>query len=302
MGKEKFRDDYPVNKVSVGFNYWCQNLREKVYQLFQWGGLPPTLPSSEIMKRLITYGAAPIFYSTKVNNYVTCNFSMTGFDIYSHPTSVTYAQPVLGSDTLTIGKDVEIISFYTEYWFTRFKFQDTIKRYAKLLADLESTIDIALVNMRMTRTFQGNDNKTRDEIIRVYRAFREGEYDAISSSTILDKIKEMQTDKEDPNFGELIALRDNIIKAFYEEIGINYVARKTERFLKDELQSNNQILNAAIVPILTSVKYGVTRVNKLFGTNFSVCLNPIFTPNTYAPEQNGVVDYTENSEGGLNNV
>lgn len=277
---------YNVNSVAVGEQYWRGLLREKVYQLFEWGGLPPTLPSSEIMKRLISYGAAPIFYSSAVENYVTCDFSLSGVDIYNHPTTVTYAQPRLGSANLEIGKEVEVISFYTEYWFSRFRFQNVIKRYAKLLADLESTMDIGLVNSRITRIFNGNDQKKSNEIIRVYKAFRAGEFDVVTAPTVLDDIKEfMNGESGVVDFAELITLRDSLIKAFFEEIGINYVARKTERFLKDELTSNDQMLTASITPILTSVKNGVSRVNALFGTSISVNLNPVFNPVTFSEEE-----------------
>lgn len=272
-----------INLVKVGYDYWRKHLREKVYQMFEWYNLPPSLPSSEIMYRVVNRGFATIFRHDKYG-VVTSNGGLYGVSIYSHPTHFVYAQPVLGSGNLEIGKDCAVITGNTEFWFTRLRIQDTINRYARLLADIESTLDITTVNLRSNHIFAAGDAKVSDEIKRVMASLRDGKFDVITEQQIVKTIgayesmsKNMTADTSD-----MLTLRDSVVKAFFAELGVNYTARKTERYLKDEISANDQMLNTNTKGIEVAIKNGVARVNEVLGLNIEVKLSPEYDSRSYS--------------------
>lgn len=273
---------FEVNDVSLGYDYWRKHLREKFYQMFNWYNLPSSLPSTEIMYRIVNRGYACIFRHSKYG-IVTANGGLSGVDIYNHPTTFVYAQPKLGSGTLAIGKDCAIITAGSEFWFTRLRLQDTINRYAKLLADCESTLDIAVVNLRASRIFAAGDGSVGDELKRVMESLRNGWFDVVTEQQIVKTINAYETinGSQSIETADLLTLRDSIIKAFFAELGVNYTARKTERYLKDEISANDQMLNTNTRSIEESIKTGVARANEVLGTNILVEIAPEYDPRTY---------------------
>lgn len=283
---------YQVNKVSTGYKFWQQNFRNKLYNYVIFGGLPASLPSSELMYRIIKHGYAPVFKHIKYGD-VTATGGLSGVDIYGNPTTFVYAQPILGQGTLTIGKDVAIITATKEFWHTRFTPEQIIDRYARMMADIDSTFNIAVVNARANKLYGGIDRTVRESLVSVVNSMREGEFDVVTEPSIINAIKEHETNPV-LNVTDLITARDSIEKAFWEEFGVHYTARKTERFLKDELCGDSQILSAVQDGFLQSLKDGVARVNSVLGTNITVDINPVFLSMT---EIGGRIE-----NGGANNV
>ena len=269
-----------VNNVVGGYNYWRQNLRDKLFSMARWCNLPPSLPSSEIMYRIINRGFCAIFKHPKYG-IVTSNGGLGGVSIYNHPTYFVYAQSILGSGTLEIGKDCAIITAGKEFWFTRYRPQDVINRYSRLLADIDASLDIAVVNTRMTRVVSAADSKIADNIRGVYESIRQGNFAVATENQVVKQIAEHQLMEENFDVASLLTLRDAVIKAYWAEQGVNYTARKTERFLKDELAGNDQLLNVSSNTILDSFQDGIDRVNAVLNTNFEVELSPDFNPTLF---------------------
>ena len=269
-----------VNDVIGGYNYWRQNLRDKLFTMARWCKLPPSLPSSEIMYRIINRGFAVIFKHPEYG-FVTSNGGLSGVSIYNHPTYFVYAQSILGSGTLEIGKDCAVITAGKEFWFTRYRPQDVINRYSRLLADIDASLDIAVVNTRMTRVVSAANTKIADDVRGVYESIRMGKFAVATENQVVKQIAEHQMVEDKFDVASLLTLRDAVIKAYWAEQGVNYTARKTERFLKDELAGNDQLLNVASNTILDSLQDGIDRVNEVFGTDWEVELSPDFNPTLF---------------------
>lgn len=294
---------YEVNKVSKGYKFWQKSLRNKLFNYFVFGGLDPSLPSSEIMIRLIRDGWCAIFKHPKYG-MVTCNGGLSGVDIYGHETTFVYAQPILGSGTLTIGKDVAIIGATKEFWYTKFRPMDIINRYAKQLADIDATFNIAVVNARASKLYGGIDKGVRDSLKEVIENMREGDFDVVTEPPIINAIKEHES-KQELDVSDIITARDSIEKSFWEEFGVHITARKTERFLKDELSGDSQLLDSIRGGFLDSVSDGFARVNDIFGTNYTVDINPTYVPQSEIASQvgmdNGFGNNGFGNNGGMNN-
>ena len=296
-----------VNDVLGGYNYWRQNLRDKLFTMARWCNLPPSLPSSEIMYRIINRGFCVLFNHPKYG-IVTANGGLSGVDIYNHPTYFVYAQSVLGSGTLQIGKDCAVITAGKEFWFTRYRPQDVINRYSRLLADIDASLDIAVVNTRMTRVVSAVNGKVAENIKGVYESIRQGKFAVATENQVVKQIGEHQLIEDKFDVASLLTLRDAVIKAYWAEQGVNYTARKTERFLKDELSGNDQLLTVASNTFLDSLLDGVDRVNQVLGSNIKVELSPDFNPSLFKagtlaasmPIQNSLNGQYNAPMGGMN--
>lgn len=265
---------YPANNVEVGYKFWQKNFRNKLYNLVKFGNLPPSLPSSEVMYRVIKNGYATLFNHAKYGT-VTVTGGLSGVDIYNNETTFVYSQPVLGQGRLAIGKDCAVITASKEFWHTRFKPQDVIDRYARLMADIDSTFDVAVVNARANKIYGSVDKSVRDSLKATVEAMRNGEFDVVTEPSVVSMIREHEVNNQFA-VTDLITARDAVEKAFWEEFGIHYTARKTERFLKDEICGDSQILEGIQDNFVECLKDGVARCNSVLGTNITVEINPAY--------------------------
>ena len=283
------KDITDVNNVTKGFVFWRNYFRDKLMTRVIFGNLPESLPSSELWYRIINQGFACVF-NWKEFGTVTATGEMSGVDIYNHPTMFTFGQAKLGSGRLQIGKDCAIITATKEFWFTRYRLQDIIDRYARLMADIDASLEIATVNTRMQNVFTGIDTKTTEEVKRVIESIRNGTFDVAVAPSMIETIKSIPfNQKLDGNtLNDMLTLKDNMLKAFWSELGVNYVARKTERYTSAEIGANNGLLTSNGYSIIIPLQEGCDRINAVCGTNITVNLIP-----TELPADKGDEEYAE---------
>ena len=78
------------------------------------------------------------------------------------------------------------------------------------------------------------------------------------------------------NITELVELHNYIIANFFQSIGIkSNNVMKRERLIRDEIESQDDFLQVSILEMLSSWQDGLDKVNEIYGTSFSVKLNPV---------------------------
>lgn len=265
---------YPVNKVNKGFAYWRRHLLERCFGTFKYKALPESLPEIEVEKRVL-FGMAPIFEHPKFG-LVTSWGSLSGISHYNRPTICTYSQANLGSGTLEIGKNVAIIyndsSDETSEYQTPRGLTELIDRFARLLADVDASIDIMTVNARKTSWAVAKDQQVANSIKSAYEKQRNGDFDVVTDVGLYDffKVFPESTSARTMSVNDLIALKEHLMRDFMAQIGIKSAERKAERMLTDEIAADDAMLDANIQDMLEARQRGVERVNKLFGTNITV--------------------------------
>ena len=295
---------YPVNKVNKGFAYWRRHLLERCYGTFRYKGLPESLPEIEVEKRVL-FGFAPIFRS-KEYGFVTSWATITGINQYNRPLTCTYSQPLLGSGTLTIGKDVELIyndtSDETSEYQTPRGLTELIDRFARMLADVDSSIDIITVNARKTAWAVAKDSAVANSIKSAYEKQRNGDFEVVTDVGIYDFFKVFPeiSSQRAVSVNDLIALKEHLLRDFMSQIGIKSAERKAERMLTDEIAADDALLDANLADMLEARKRGVERVNKLFGTNITVELGRRPNEQKPAPDKDPE-DEPDEEEGGDDN-
>lgn len=299
--KDKILDMYDVADVTTGMHYWFWKITNLLLQMFKWEGLPDSVPQREIELNLLLTGHAVIVRDNEGNLFCP-QTSIYGTDKYYQPTNAIFANPVIDSQNqYTIGKDCAIIynsSLKNSAWYIcddngMFTF---IKRYARMLADVESTINIYTVNQRLTAVPVTEDQNVAQSIKLFFKRLVQGKREIITDNNLIESFRNVDimsktTIKDGVN--DWLIARDKILEQMFRELGVRMYQPKKAQVTESELESNDQVLLIALDDFQIARNEGAVMVNKLFGEKWSCGINPYFNIIE--------VQYNTQNQGGLRN-
>ena len=281
--KELIRNMYPVADVENGFNYWFWKLLNICLDIFKYNNLPKSLPTREIESNLMLTGHCFIF--PYKGDLITTVTSIYGFDKYYNPTLATYAQAVIGSrsnlniddyaiiynnslkdNVLNIPADASLLTF--------------IQRYARMLADIEATVNIYTVNMRLTSIPVATSDNAKSSLHNFFDMLKLGKNEIVVDTPIIESFRnvEITSNKTSDTLTDLLQCRDKILEMFYRDIGVRFRNNKRGNMTEEEVESDTQVLLISLDDMLEERKRGVELVNDKYGTNISVSINERFKP------------------------
>ena len=273
---DTYKTAYPVKSVKKGYGFYIHMLFEKCLGMFEYNGLPKSLPASEIEKNLMWFGFTGVFNADKLG-LTTVTGGLSGIDQYYRPIELTYAQPVLKSGKLKINKDCVVIYNTQSDVINPYGFSELIKRYARLLADIDSSIDIMIINSRATKLNSVSNDMIAIAVNNAMKALESGETYTVNQNSILDGWTPKDWNTAHPDTLEkLIDAKQSLLNAFLEEIGVKSINEKRERMISNEVSADNQLLMVNTDDLLYMRTQGVNEINEMFGTNISVKLNDIY--------------------------
>ena len=232
---------------------------------------------------------------------------------YYIPTQYIIANPILGSKTVDIGKNGVVIynSKIDRFMFTgntmifATGLYNLIEQTATLLADNIISINCSQINARITTFFTADSEAQAAAGELILKRMYAGKPYAILKNDLLEKINvnPVNTQAAGQNITELVELHNYIIANFFQSIGIkSNNVMKRERLIRDEIESQDDFLQVSILEILSSWQEGLDKVNEMYGTKFSVKLNPVLLNelmqqlDSSEPEQEEAAPATEAAE------
>lgn len=275
---------YDVADVKNGFNYWFWKLLNICISMFDYSNLPPMLPQREIESNLILTNHCVVFQDRNNDNaLITASTNIFGYDVYYNPTDAIFANPKLSYQKLSIGQNCEIIynnnlKDNINYIPSDGSLKSFIYRYARLLSDIESTIDIYIVNTRLTSYPVASDDKVANSIMSFFKKLKSGKNAIISDDAIIQEFRNIDINRTGIKDGvnDLLMARDKILEMFYRDIGVKMYNPKKAQVNEEELEVNNQLLLISKDDMLKERVEGVNRINDMFGTNITVKINERF--------------------------
>lgn len=288
---------YSVNEVDQGYNYWFFKLLGIVIDMFTYDGLPDGLNKRELELNLIMTGHAAIIKKSS-GSYFSPLSSLYGYDENYQPVWMVFANPVIQRPyQYTIGKDTAVIynsSLKDSIYYVK---ADTglatfISRYARQLADIEATINIYTVNARLVSIPVTNDNAVKESIITFFKNLIVGKRAIVSDSSIVEKFRNIDINRSNIKDGvnDWLLARDKVLEQFYRDLGIKMNNQKKAQVNEEEVEANDQLLLINTHDMLEARKEGLEEVNKLFGLNITVKLNPLFDVQTVRESQESEVE------------
>ena len=260
-------------KLDASIKYWCNMLFEKIVRIFVWDGLPGDIPQREIETRLILNGFCGMV-KDGVKGVMVATGGMSGSTQYADIfTKFTYSAPTAQGGTKTIGKDCVIINNSA----LRNPLYPLVYRYAFLLSHADISLKCALVNARYTDLFSTDDQQTAESVRAVRNKIYDGDYDCIVDSSIIGALQNMaNTDNTSNTLKQIMEIRTDLLRGFYNDIGIKFVKDKKERMITDEVSDDNQMLLFNIADMLHQREKACEEINTVFGLQISVKLSDEF--------------------------
>lgn len=281
---------HTVCDVESNYRYYVGLLLNRVVNLFDWNDLPETVDKQFLCSLLFLTGKATFFKSNDKLYVADCAVGGE-LDEYYYPKYAILANPVLGSKNLLIGTDCTIV-----YTSTADKINNNVRmgdvgymaacptyglitKTAELLADCMSSINIAQKNTRASFVITAPTDNVKVQMDLLLKRMYDGEpYTTVTDSAFADNrvsVSPLTTTVGNTTLRELRETQQYYLSQFYHAIGVDSNSNfKRERLTTAELDSESEPLQINILDMISSVKEGIERVNKMFGSHITVELNP----------------------------
>lgn len=244
------------------------NLLLRLCNLYTYENLPETLPQIELEIRLIMQGQATIFYSD-IYGWVTGWGSLYGISIYNHFTDWIVTQPILGENRGTIGKNGFVI-YNTQLDKSGGSIVlNRLRYYAKILTDLQVSLDMYAINTRAISTVIARDDVTKNALQDYYARLKDGDLSVpLAANGVLPTHADLlKNDREYFRPDDILNCIDHINMQFSEEFGILKLQEKPERMVTDEVQADASYLAWNASAMALSRMEGIAQFNAATGSN-----------------------------------
>lgn len=247
------------------------NTLAKTQSMFEYEGLPDSIPQKELERLLQTKGNA---FVTSVDGVL---YALSGGkggepDVYGRATLYTVANPALKlSKTYDIQKDGVLI----ENDSNGESLLPLIGRYAVLYTDGLISLNTASVLTRITMLISASDDKTKQSADEFLCKIQDGEFSIIGENAFFKGVN-MQTAPTTNSvyITQLIELIQYYKASMYNELGLNAnYNMKRERLNLGEVSMNVDVLLPYVDNMLKERQNAVDKINEMFDTEISVKLS-----------------------------
>lgn len=257
------------------YAFWCRALFERAMSVFEWQ-LPETWlgPQKDLMEFVLARNGFGLVAHEKNFGYFFQPCTLGGFGFFYQPTKAILSNPALNK-TYKIGKTCELVKMTPDYigiW-------DIIDYFATKLAQLDTSINTALVNSKNAWMLFGSNKAAAQALKKATDLINQGEPAVVFDSRMLLKQDAINENKE-PVIKIDLGARENaeivgiqlqdiqtILTLFDTEIGIQTVGgnqAKKERLTEFESESKSFEAKARCSVWLQELQDSFTRVKNLF--------------------------------------
>ena len=259
-----------VRDKDTAVTEFMANTLAKTQSMFEYDGLPDSIPQKELERLLQTTGNA---FVTSVDGVL---YALSGGkggepDVYGRATLYTVANPALRlSKTYDIQKDGVLI----ENDSNGESLLPLIGRYAVLHTDGLISLNTASILTRITMLISASDDKTKQSADEFLLKIQDGEFSIIGENAFFKGVN-MQTAPTTNSvyITQLIELIQYYKASMYNELGLNAnYNMKRERLNLGEVSMNVDVLLPYVDNMLKERQNAVERINEMFDTEISVKL------------------------------
>ena len=259
-----------VKDKDVSVNTFTQRVLCMTSKMFEYKGLPNTIPCVELEKILQVNGNVGI---AKVNESLYALQGTKGGeqDVYYRPTNYIVANPWLKLDKIfTIDSDIVVID-NTPYGDSLLPI---IGKYAVLNTDAIITLNLASILNRITMLISASDDKTKQSAELFLQKILDGEFSVIGENAFFKGVNMQNPPQQGTQqITQLIELIQYYKASLLNDLGLNAnYNMKRERLNTQEVSMNVDVLMPFVDSMLQQRVEGVERINKMFGTEITVTL------------------------------
>ena len=269
------------NNLERVYNMHYRRLLTLATRVFKWHGLPPSLPSWEIERRLFRQGFAVIFNHPKYG-LVTSDGAIYGVNIYNHAENFSYSQPRLGSGNGRLGvSGVCVYNTSIDSDITNggggSVMGDLLEWYARMLTDIDISITLLTIKARNTDGIIANNDLAKRALDNYFDRLEAGDIKVpFAPANMFDNVSDLvqRQTTSGASLSDLLQSKSQIMRDFYATFGVQSIQHKNERLITDEITNDTDYLTANVEDMLTARQNAVEQINLKFGTNITVEVQP----------------------------
>ena len=272
----------------------------RVMQMFEYDGLPDTLPKRMIELYTMVNGHSVVVKHN--DNLYVCFGGFAGEpDEYYMPKQYIIANPYLELfKTFTIDEDCVLVKNDSMLY----GLMPMFNRYASALVENDITMNMVDINSRVAALIDARDDATKVSAEKFLKDMEDGKNGIIASSAFFDGLRSQPYSEHTYQLlTELIEYHQYMKASWFNELGLNAnYNMKREAITADESQLNDDMLLPLIDDMLECRKIAVDKINTMFGTNISVSFGSTWEDNMEELEasQSLLEAQIDNLEGGDN--
>lgn len=298
MKKYRYYDestDYLMNK-DKSINLHMNLMLEKTLRMFEYKGLPETIPFSQLEKILQTTGSCII---AKVNDKLyALDGNLAGeLDEYNRPTLYVVSNTWLNHyHEYGINGNDSKDNIFCKNDFFNMGLLPIFKKYGTLLTENYITFRTLTISMRSILNISAGDDRTAQGAKEYLNKVENGELGVIAENQFFDGVKVHSTPNTNNYLTQFIELNQYLKSSELQEIGINSnFNMKREYVGSSENELNTDILRPFVEGMLFFRKKFCEECNNLFNTNIEVDFSGLWKDRQ--TKENEKVGNTENNKG-----
>lgn len=266
----KSLQQYIKDKDTAAATY-VQHTLAQCSTMFEWRGLPDTIPAQCLERALMTTGHC-VIASVGGSLYALTGDKGGELDEYYRPTLYTVANPALNlNESYVIGSNCALL----DNDYNGNSLMPIIGRYAVLLTDGVISLNTASILSRITVLIAASDEQTRASAEAYLSKIMDGDMSVIAESAFLKGVTMQTAGTQSSGYiNQLIELVQYYQATLYNTLGLNANYNlKRERLNESEVNLNEDALLPYVQSMLTARIRGAGKANELFGTNITVELS-----------------------------
>ena len=260
---------YDYKSKTRNVNNMISYMFAKTLSMFEYQGLPETIPQRELERLLQTYGYA---FITEVNGDLFAlagSLAGTEKDPYGQPTEITINNVALNfNKTLNLKKDGVLIRNDD----VRKGLLPLFEKGSTLLAENDVNMVMWGINSRIQKLISAPDDKSRESAELYIKKINDGDLSIIADNALFDGVK-MQAPATNSGAGvqQMIEYQQYIKSNLYNEIGLSSnFNMKRERLISSEVDQAEDSLFPLVYNMMENRISGIAAINEMFGLDITV--------------------------------
>ena len=242
-------------------------LLAKTLSMFEWEGLPDTLPSKELEKLLQVNGFA---FITEVNGEIFAfNGGLGGLqDVYSNPTTITINNVALGFNATLDLKTDGVLICNDDF---KMGMMPLFNKYNTMLIENDISLMMHGYNSRLQTFISAGDDKTRESAELFLERLIKGELGVIGESALFDGIKAHSTNSNSNSITSLVEFHQYLKGSLFNEIGLSSnFNMKRERLTEGEVEAVEDTLYPFVGNMMKNRQLALLEINAKYGLEIDI--------------------------------
>ena len=252
-----------VKNLKQNNNY----LLAKTLSMFEWEGLPETLPSKELEKLLQVNGFA---FITEVNGEIYAfNGGLGGVqDVYGNPTTITINNVALGFNATLDLKEDGVLICNDDF---KMGMIPLFNKYNTMLIENDINLMMHGYNSRLQTFISAGDDKTKESAENFLTQLIAGELGVIGESALFDGIKAHSTGSNSNSITSLVEFHQYIKGSLFNEIGLSSnFNMKRERLTEGEVEAVEDTLYPFVDNMMKNRQLALLEINTKYGLEINI--------------------------------